>query len=278
MHKAVWIIVFLISVPTVRAGEWEKLSTDLELLENVISDDEMQMQHQQEDALLDDSADLFPGLEDEDEEVVISDEEEKFLTIQVRGLPVELWDVPLEEWFAPFVEKAAQLNLISGYGDDEGNPTGEFGPADFVTVEQLAKMAVVAAGIDIYNCGDSMLNKSAAGRWSQKYIQCAEHHNWAVFSDGSIKVHKPARRAEVAVTVIQAFSVRVSPVSGSIFEDVGRSTPYGNAIETLSKNGVVSGYTGSNGNPTGYFGPSDPVNRAETAKIFSLSSQTYGDR
>lgn len=267
-------IIVSVMIPFASADEWDRLSTDLELYEHVQSEDERYLVELLEDAALEDSADLFPGIEEEDN--TYSEKEEDFATIIVDGVPVLLSDVPLEEWFAEYVQKAAEHNLISGYRDSEGKPTGEFGPADFVTVEQLAKMAVLAADIDLYNCGDSLLNATAKGRWSEKYIQCAEYHKWAVFSDGSITVEKPARRSEVAVTVIQAFSVRVSPVSGSVFQDVGRSTPYGNAIETLSRSGVVSGYRGSNGNPTGYFGPGDPVNRAETAKIFSLSSQTYG--
>ncbi|MDP6561489.1 MAG: S-layer homology domain-containing protein, partial [Candidatus Peribacteraceae bacterium] len=202
----------------------------------------------------------------------------EFATITVDGVEVELKDVPLEEWFAQYIVDAAQMNLVSGYADAEGNPTGEFGPADFVTIEQLAKMAVIAAGIDLYNCGDSLKNSSARGRWSQKYVQCAEYNRWIIFSDGIVDPSRPADRAEVVVTVIQAFSARVSPVSGTVFEDVTRATPYGNAVETAAGDGVVSGYSGSNGNPTGYFGPGDPVNRAETAKIFSLASQTYGKR
>jgi len=269
------IVLAIISIltPVVLAGDWEKLTSDLELFDQVIADDQQQIQIQQEDAELEDSADLFPGMDEEDEPA--TGEEEKFTTIFVDGNNVLLSDVPTEEWFSEYVVKAAQLNLISGYRDSEGKPTGEFGPEDYVTVEQLAKMAIIAAGIDTYNCGDTLINTTAKGRWSQKYIQCAEHQGFAVFSDGSIKVTKPAHRSEVAITVLQAFSVRIAPVSGSVFEDVNRSTVYGNAIETMSRDGVVSGYTQSNGNPTGYFGPSDPVNRAETAKIFSLSSQAY---
>ncbi len=237
------------------------------------------MQIQQEDAALEDSADLFPAIEGEEDEVAIeTDAEEEFATIIVDDVPILLTDVPLDEWFAEFVEEAAALNLISGYRDDEGYPTGGFGPADFVTIEQLAKMAVTAAGIDLYACGDSLRNTSAKERWSKQYIQCAEYLRFAVFSDGSVKLSRPADRAEVVVTVLQAFDVRISPVSGTVFEDVTRATPFGNAIETTARDGVVSGYTDSNGNPTGYFGPGDPVNRAETAKIFSLSSKTYKKR
>ena len=279
MHRTAWIIIFFLIVPSVKAGEWEKLSTDLELFDQMMNTDQTDMQQQQDDAVLEDSVDLFPGVDAEEEaqekEPPLS---EDFATIIVDGVKIILKDVPLEEWFAEYVEDTAARNLISGYRDSAGRPTGEVGPADFVTVQQLAKMAVLGAGIDLFNCGDSLKNETARGQWSQKYVQCAEYNRWAVFSDGSIKVTRPADRAEVVVTVLQAFGVRISPVSGSVFEDVTRATPFGNAIETTARDGVVSGYTDSNGNPTGYFGPGDPVNRAETAKIFSLSSKTYGAR
>ena len=277
MQRIAWIIGILLVVPSARAGEWEKLSTDLDLYDQVIVEDDTEMHQQREDALLEDIADLFPGADENQDQVNIQDEEE-FAIIEVDGVQIVLSDVPTEEWFAPFVKDAAELNLISGYRNSEGSPTGEFGPADFVTVEQLAKMAVLAAGIDPYGCGDTLKNTSAKDRWSHRFVQCAEYHRWAIFSDGSINVSEYANRSDVVVTVLQAFSVRISPVSGTVFEDVTRSTPFGNAIETSAQDGVVSGYTDSNGNPTGYFGPGDPVNRAETAKIFSLSSKIYGDR
>jgi len=276
MQQIAWIIGILLIVPTAQAGEWEKLSTDLDLFEQVINSDAAEMQQEQEDADLENSSDLFPGEEEQIE--LVSIDEEKLATIEVDGLSVVLSDVPSDEWFAEYVKSAAVLNLISGYRDSEGRPTGEFGPADFVTIEQLAKMAVLAAGTDSYNCGDTLKNTSARGRWSERFVQCAEYNRWAIFSNGSIDVTRPADRSEVVVTVLQAYAVRISPVSGTVFDDVSRATPFGNAIETMSTDGVVSGYTDSNGNPTGYFGPEDPVNRAETAKIFSLSSITYGAR
>lgn len=261
-------------VPFASAGEWEKLFNDLDRFEQVLESDTAQLDNQQSDTLLENSADLFPAVEKEDEQPQ-SLEEEEFATITVQGQSVQLFDVPLEEWFAEFILDIADKELISGYRDADGKPTGEFGPADFVTREQLAKMAVTAAGIDVYNCGDTLKNSSARGTWSQRYVQCAEYHRWIVFSDGTAKLTKPAYRSEVVVTVLQAFAARISPVSGTVFNDVSRATPYGNAVETAARDGVVSGYSASDGSLTGYFGPSDPVNRAETAKIFSLSFQRY---
>ena len=123
-----------------------------------------------------------------------------------------------------------------------------------------------------------MKNISAADRWSEKYVRCAEYNKWAIFSEGTVDVTRPATRTEVVVTVLQAFGARISPRSGSVFEDVTTATPYAAAIETAAGKGIVSGYSDENGTPTGLFGPDDLVNRAEIAKIFSLAFQVYGNQ
>lgn len=49
-------------------------------------------------------------------------------------------DVPANHWANPYVVKAAELGLVTGYGD------GRFGPADVVTYEQAITMIVNAIG------------------------------------------------------------------------------------------------------------------------------------
>lgn len=279
MQRIAWIIAVLVVIPSVaKAGDWEKLMTDLELLDELIQHDDADMEQQRFDAEIENNTELFPGEEGEDEEkkqeLSLSD---THVTIKVDGVPVVLDDVPSEEWFAQYVRDAAERGFVSGYKDNLGRPSGQYGPADAVTVEQIAKMAVIAAGADPYVCGEQVKNVSAAGSWSERYVGCAELKKWAVYSDGSIDVSKPATRAEVVVTVLQAYGARVSPVSGSIFTDVTRATVFGNAVETAATMGIVSGYSDDLGNPTGYFGPSDAVNRAEAAKIFSLAAKRFGE-
>lgn len=262
------------------AGEWEKALTDFDMFEEQMIQDSIDTDEQLEDAVLDDSSELFPS--DEDEEEMMPEEypypdEEQFVTIKVDGVPVVLSDVSNSEWYATYIEDVASKNLISGYRDQQGRPTGKFGPSDSVTVEQLAKIATLTAQVDQFACGADLRNESAKGRWSERYIRCAEQLGWILFSEGTTDVTRPALRAEVVVTVLQAFQVRISPVSGTMFKDVSRATPYGNAIETAASEGVVSGYNDNDGNATGYFGGSDFVNRAEAAKIFSNAFSIYGN-
>ena len=49
-------------------------------------------------------------------------------------------DVPADHWANRYVVKAAELGLVSGYGN------GKFGPSDQVTYEQVATMIVQAKG------------------------------------------------------------------------------------------------------------------------------------
>ena len=278
MRRMIWMMILaaFFTPPMVRAGEWDKLMTDIELFDDVMKEDDQNMNNALFDANMQSHTELFPINDDEEDIAESSQFSDSHVTIKVDGVPVVLNDVPLTQWFAVYVRDVAEKNIVSGYRDVQNRPTGDFGPADNVTIEQLVKMAALSAQIDIYTCGEDMKNTSALGRWSEKYVRCAEYNKWAIFSEGTVESEKAATRTEVVVTVLQAFGARISPRSGSVFEDVTTATPYAAAIETAANKGIVSGYSDENGTPTGMFGPDDLVNRAEIAKIFSLAFQVYG--
>jgi hypothetical protein len=185
-------------------------------------------------------------------------------------------DVPTGAWFARYASDMAEQRIMEGYKDAAGQPLGTFGPADPVTIEQIAKMAVIAARVDQTKCPASPKNAEAGSRWSAQFIACAEQLGWQVFADGAVDPSRSALRSEVVTTVLEAFGRELEPASGTLFQDVSSTMPARHAIETAARDGIVSGYTNSEGNPTGFFGPFDNVNRAETAKIFSLALDTYG--
>lgn len=199
-----------------------------------------------------------------------------FVTILYKEKEIPLKDVPRQEWFAPYVRDMVERGIVSGYRDRRGVPTGFFGPANPVTVEELAKMAVGATGINEEACTLPPLNQQAVYSWSNRYIACAEQHEFVVYSDGSVDPKRSALRKEVVVTVLQAFGVSISdPITGVAFKDVTSSTEFAPAIERAARDGLVSGYADIDGNPTGYFGPETTVNRAEVAKMLSLAIQLY---
>ena len=247
------------------------LQEDMELMQ--------QMQREQaEERVFQLSPELFPSSGQQSiVQVSVSTGASTHVRVVVGGSEVVLEDVPQEQWFARYVEDMAQRRIITGYADTAGNPLGIFGPADEVTVEQLAKVAVQAAGIDQSACPAVPMNSAAADRWSAPFFACAEQRGWQVFSDGSVDPARAALRFEVVTTVLEAFDRDLVPATGAVFRDVSNTMPARYAIETAASDGIVSGYTDDQGELTGYFGPFDTVNRAETAKIVSLAIATYNE-
>ena len=190
------------------------------------------------------------------------------VTLTIRGETVTFDDVPMEEWFATHVHNVIRTGVMSGYKDERGDHTGQFGPGHFVTIAQLVKVAHELAGIDEQKVRGTLNNKNAEGTWFEKYYLSAEQQSWHVFRDHWQDPARLASRAEVIVTFMQALDVpRVWP-KGIMFRDVDPFTPYGASIETAATDGIVSADTGA-------FRPNDPINRAELAKILNLSIQTY---
>ena len=94
-------------------------------------------------------------------------------------------DVPSSHWAAEYISKAAELEIISGYGD------GTFGPDDPVTYEQMIRMLVSAWGYDD-------LAKKYGG-YPDGYLQVAKEFN--IFNDVHYKKGEYAIRSDVAKMV-----------------------------------------------------------------------------
>lgn len=200
-----------------------------------------------------------------------------YVQLEWVGQSIALTDVPNREWFAPYVRDMVKRGIVSGYRDASGKPTGVFGPGRSVSVEEMLKMALVAAGVDPSVCGSKSANPTAAGAWSLPYVACAESKHFSVFADATVDVHRPAQRGEVVTTVLEAFGVTLTAApSMSPFSDVRTSTQFAPAILRAAADGVIGGYKDAQGNLTGLFKPTDPITRAEIAKVLSLSVQVYG--
>lgn len=200
------------------------------------------------------------------------------LSVRLGSTVLTFGDVPRTEWFFPFVRDMVERRIISGYRDAAGKPLGIFGPARNVSLEELAAMTVRAARIDADLCPLPPLNLTASGTWSGPVVSCAETLGWVLYADGTVDVKRPATRAEVVTTILQAFDILYTDASGTIFRDVPSTLLFAPAIERAARDHIVAGYADSDGNPTGLFGPSDPVKRAEVAKMLSLALQVYGSQ
>lgn len=199
----------------------------------------------------------------------------QFVTTQIDGRQVVFTDVPIGEWFASPVYTALKAGIMSGYRDAEGNLSGLYGPGDNVNIAQLAKIAHEIAGIDETKVRTEPKNLRARGEWFAEYVASAEQRHWLVFADHRTDPARPATRAEVVATLLQALDVRRFWAKGELFTDVDPEMPYADSIETAAADGVVSGFTNASGEATGRFGPEQPVNRAEIAKIIAAAIELY---
>ena len=252
----------------------EQLQADLHFFESTLNSDSADEQQQRAEIAWEQQNDVIRAAGTG--AVRETDGTGAFVAFRIGKKEIILHDVPRSAWFGPYVRDAAERGIVSGYRDPSGDFTGEFKPANNVTIEELSKIAFVASAGDLSSC-PKPTNSGALKSWSSPYIGCAEKNGWVLYADGSVLITRPALRSEVIVTILQAFKVPLRELSGSgtTFTDVSASTQFASAIETAARAGLVSGYSDVRGTPTGLFGPGDPVKRAEIAKIISLALQLY---
>lgn len=181
---------------------------------------------------------------------------------------VSFTDVPASEWYYNAVSFVAGRGIVSGYKDDNGNPTGLFGPGNQVTIAEILKMAYEASGRSTSSCKRTVNLAQANSHWAKPYVSCAEDDGMRVLNSGT-DLNRGATRAEVVAIIHDAFRVQV-PAGRSPFSDTVNH-PYESDIALAAANGVVSGDKGTDGRPTGTFRPNDGVIRAEAAQIIFKS-------
>ncbi|MBI1812436.1 S-layer homology domain-containing protein [Candidatus Peregrinibacteria bacterium] len=184
-------------------------------------------------------------------------------------------DVPRDAWFAPFVYKVTRFGIMSGYRDASGNLTGHFGSSAPVTLAELAKITHSVLGIDEDEYSGIPDNPSARAKWYSNYVVSAEKRDWRIYSDPTLSLDRPATRAEILVTLLQVMDTPLQWPKGSVFKDVTRRTRYASAVETAAAMGFVSGKANASGKQTGFFGPEEPVTRAEFSKILTVVMEKF---
>jgi hypothetical protein len=189
---------------------------------------------------------------------------------------VVLRDVPTTAWYASYVQQAAHLGILAGYTDEAGNPSGNFGPGDNVTIGQLAKIAHKLTGLSVDAFQNQPpANPNAQDQWFSPYIASAESHGWLIYADATVDPNAPATRSDVVVTLMQALDIPLQWQKGNLFTDVTVRTPFASAIETAANAHAIDGYKDDQGNPTHLFGPDDNITRAEMAKVVTTMLQVY---
>lgn len=175
-------------------------------------------------------------------------------------------DVKNADWFQPYVAQLAEWQIVSGYRGKDGKLTGEFKPANSVTVAEALKMTMEAAKVNLAECSDTApVHKDAVTHWAALYVRCGEQMKLRILETNVIDLNRKATRAEIVGMIFDVFG-DAAPDLMSSYRDVARS-PYERDIAYASVLGIVSGDKDASGALTGTFRPSMPINRAEVAKV-----------
>lgn len=168
-------------------------------------------------------------------------------------------DVGIKEWFGDYVKEMMDLGIISGYKDKLGNLTGEFKPANEVTVAEMLKIALEAAGVGT----SSNTPSKGENHWSAGYVAMAEELEMMIVQDDGLDLDRPATRAEVMVMIAEAFGLEAPTYEESTFSDFAYAGDQytGSVVEYMKDMEVIEGYG------DGTFGYILEVNRAEVSKI-----------
>lgn len=112
-------------------------------------------------------------------------------------------DVPLNSWYAPYVEEAKRLEIVSGY------PSGGFGPNDFIDRAAALKIILLAAGLNIESNLVNEFDDVADDAWFASYVKFAAGMDIVSgYGDGRFGPGDNITRAQVAKVVIRALELK----------------------------------------------------------------------
>ncbi len=179
---------------------------------------------------------------------------------------VQFRDVTDGDWFGPYVSSVTSWGIVSGYKDSLGQPTGEFGPGNSVTVAEMLKISLKAAKIDEAQCAlIPPLHVQAIGHWAAAFVSCAEGKGMRIVNDPAVDINRSATRAEVVAMIDDAFGDSVPPLFSNFKDTIGH--PLEADIAFAYTRGIITGDKDALGIETGAFRPDESINRAEVAKI-----------
>lgn len=175
-------------------------------------------------------------------------------------------DVDESEWFFQHVQFLKDKEWVSGYQNLEGEETGLFEPANFVTNAEITKMAFKASGI-YWDPEEKTLpeNSFAKGHWAEQMIHRAEDLEITLWEDLP-NPEKKVDRDEVIQLLFEVFEV-IPPqeFSKDYFPDVPQTHAQYRYIQFAKELDIINGY------PDGTFLPNASISRAEVAKVLKLA-------
>ncbi|MFH1720186.1 MAG: S-layer homology domain-containing protein, partial [Patescibacteria group bacterium] len=164
-------------------------------------------------------------------------------------------DVSESDWYYEYVSDLVDADIV-----DDG---ATFRPADPLNRAEVAKIAVLAAGLDLDSSDGPTFEDVAADAWYYDYVETAAKYG-IVAGDtdaegnltGTYRPGDNVNRAEATKILGNAMDLVENVEGGPHFPDVAEDAWYYSYVETAYNWSVVDG------NPDGTFKPGDPIARA----------------
>ena len=178
------------------------------------------------------------------------------------------------QWFTDFVEFASTQGIVEGFKDNKGKLTGNFGPADFVRITELAKIANKVAGHEeAPEENDEALSEDEKQSWAKGHFL-----RWKKLGI-SVETRDPGRyatRGEVFQAIYEAiigtenFAEAECDLDSLDYSDLDTDHKHAKAACFLTAEGIVSG------TDSGEIQLDERVRRAEIAKIVHNALKLLG--
>lgn len=132
--------------------------------------------------------------------------------------------------------------------------------ASLVALSQIATGVAVAANFE----------DVPSDHWANSYVN-ALAEDGVIDTADNYRPNDGVTRAELVKMAMIASGREMDATGAPTFNDVDADQWYYEYVMSAAAQGIVEGYRDADGNATGYFGPGDPVTRAEAAKILFLA-------
>lgn len=163
-------------------------------------------------------------------------------------------DVPADAWFAPNVQAAYELDLMTGSSATTFNPNGNL---------TVAEALVLACRLHSTYVGDGETFAANGGTWYQPYVDYAVKNG--IITDGAYTDYTAtATRAQFAAILAAALPDEALPAINSVTKlpDLDANATYAAAVLKLYNAGILTG-----SDAAGSFKPTSTIQRSEVATI-----------
>ncbi len=180
-------------------------------------------------------------------------------------------DIDPNNWAYPYVEDLVEQGII-----DDGY---FFHPDRYLTRAELVKIMVIATTgvLDDRFPEDPFFPDVSASEWYYPYVTTARITGLIDgYADGYFRPDRSVIRAEAIKIIINGLGVTKSYDPPVKFRDYDQSEWFHIYTASAYNHGIITGKLNKNGQKQMVFGPSEPITRAEMAKITSKGLSVSG--